>query len=139
MLIGRLVDERLWPDGAPLAKMWPALPFLLRPIVVPLPENFGEPPEPLQRLMHHIDEKSALAGFPNATFRGPEYTLLALLGFSANPTPGRRRRSGSFLPNARPIKPERPERPFDILPTEPGVHAPNFSVRFLEYFLGRTL
>jgi len=35
--------------------------------------------------MHHLDEKSGLAAFLNATLRGPEHTLLALLDFSANP------------------------------------------------------
>lgn len=58
------MDKRLWRDGTPPVEIWPALPFLLRPIVVPPPENFGELPKPLQRLMHHLDEKSGLCGIP---------------------------------------------------------------------------
>jgi len=63
----------------------PALLFLLRPIVAPLPENFGELPERLKPLMPHLDEKSGLAETPGATLCGPEHTLLALLGLSSNP------------------------------------------------------
>ena len=50
--IGRFVDERAWRDGAPPAQVGPALPLLPGPVVMPLQENFGQPPKPGQRIVH---------------------------------------------------------------------------------------
>src|SRR6476659_11114429 len=51
-LVGRFVDQRVWRDGASPAEVGPPLPLLPGPIVVTLPQNFGQPPKSGQRLMH---------------------------------------------------------------------------------------
>src|SRR5215475_546687 len=50
--ISRFVDQRIRRDRARASQIWPTLPFLLDPVVVPLPKDLGEPPQPLERLVH---------------------------------------------------------------------------------------
>src|SRR4029078_2620407 len=51
-LAGRFVDQRVWRGGAAPPKLGPPPPLLPGPIVVTLPQNFGQPPKSGQRLMH---------------------------------------------------------------------------------------
>ena len=47
------MDERAGRNCAPAAEIGPAFPLTLHPVVMPFPENFGEPPKSRQRLVHH--------------------------------------------------------------------------------------